>query len=57
MILADLLQVVETTFKVGTHETTNRSNVAATNRFVCTVKRQVIRAHCSDRLQRQIALV
>ena len=30
-------------------------HVAATNRFVRTVKRQVMRAHCSDRLQRQIA--
>ena len=30
-------------------------HVAATNRFVCTVKRQVTCAHCSDRLQRQIA--
>ena len=30
-------------------------HVAATNRFVCVVMRQVICAHCSDSLQRQIA--
>ena len=33
----------------------SQQHVAATNRFVCTVKRQVICAYCSDRLQRQIA--
>ena len=30
-------------------------HVAATNRFVCTVKRQITCAHCGDRFQRQIA--